>query len=427
MLIYIQRALRVLVKQEKVKKTMTWNLNYTTATFGIELEYYFSSSDCQSIEHCRRTLHEAGFDWLQVKSDSTHEVDVEIVWPPMVDCPEFRRDLSTIMEICKDLGLKYREKCGLHIHVGIKRLKPATDIASFMVHSKARARANFQMPEASWFCRETMEFELLKDVLRRYSINQSTIDAFMPQSRVSPNRSAHMLRSIAHLTRENEARFEALAYNPELDMAQNVRQLDSLIGGKFNAVNVATWSRGTIEFRQHPATLSSGKVMNWVSLLIGLIEDSDANRIDYAPSATREVTETVASPVQPYRRNSNIGLIWAASRIAGGASVRQLVNITGMTPQNIRARFSEMRSAHGDDVIVMHTQQSYNNHYGSSNGQYDLGGYEVLEQVERTTSQASSGVCLMSNDIIGIADIYAGVSHSIARYFQRGVVTQTRL
>ena len=418
MVIYIQRALRVLVKQEKVKKTMTWNLNYTTATFGIELEYYFSSSDCQSIEHCRRTLHEAGFDWLQVKSDSTHEVDVEIVLPPMVDCPEVRRDLSAIMEICKDLGLKYREKCGLHIHVGIKRLKPATNIASFIIHSKARARANFQMPEDNWFCDEPMQFELLKDVARRYSINQNRIDAFMPQSRVSPNRSAHMLRSIAHLTRENEARFEA---------TETVSQLDNLIGGKFNAVNVATWSRGTIEFRQHPATLSSGKVMNWVSLLIGLIEDSDANRIDYAPSATREVTETVASPVQPYRRNSNIGLLWSACRISGGASVRQLVNITGMTPQNIRARFSEMRSAHGDDVIVMHTQQSYNNHYGSSNGNYDLGGYEVLEQVERTTSQASSGVCLMPDDIIGSTDIYEGVSHSIARYFQRGVVTQTRL
>ena len=418
MLIYIQRARRVLVKQEKVKKTMTWNLNYTTATFGIEQEYYFSSSNCQSIAHCRRVLHEAGFDWLQVKDDGTREVDVEIVWPPMVDCPEVRRDLSAIMEICKDLGLKYREKCGLHIHVGIKRLKPATDIAAFIMHSKARARNNFQMPEDSWFCDEPMQFELLKDVVRRYSINQSTIDAFMPQSRVSPNRSAHMLRSIAHLTRENEARFEA---------TETVSQLDNVIGGKFNAVNVSTWSRGTIEFRQHPATLASGKVMNWVSLLIGLIEDSDANRIDYAPSATREVTETVASPVQPYRRNSNIGLLWSASRISGGASVRQLVNITGMTPQNIRARFSEMRSAHGDDVIVMHTQQSYNNHYGSSNGQYDLGGYEVLEQVERTTSQASSGVCLMPDDTIGSTDIYAGVAHSIARYFQLGVVTQTRL
>jgi hypothetical protein len=406
------------VKQEKVKKTMTWNLNYTTATFGIEQEYYFSSSACQSIAHCKRTLYDAGFDWLQVKSDSTREVDVEIVWPPMVDCPEVRRDLSSVMEICKDLGLKYREKCGLHIHVGIKRLKPATNIASFIIHSKARARANFQMPEDSWFCDEPMQFELLKDVVRRYSINQSTVDAFMPQSRVSPNRSAHMLRSIAHLTRENEARFEA---------TETVSQLDNVIGGKFNAVNVSTWSRGTIEFRQHPATLSSGKVMNWVSLLIGLIEDSDANRIDYAPSATREVTETVASPVQPYRRNSNIGLLWSACRISGGASVRQLVNITGMTPQNIRARFSEMRSAHGDDVIVMHTQQSYNNHYGSSNGQYDLGGYEVLEHVERTTSQASSGVCLMPDDIIGSTDMYAGASHSIARYFQSGVVTQTRL
>ena len=274
------------------------------------------------------------------------------------------------------------------------------------------------MPEDSWFCDEPMQFELLKDVVRRYSINQTTIDAFMPQSRVSPNRAAHMLRSIAHLTREHEAGFEA---------TETVSQLDNVIGGKFNAVNVSTWSRGTIEFRQHPATLSSGKVMNWVSLLIGLIEDSDANRIDYAPSATREVTEAVASPVQPYRRNSNIGLLWSACRITGGASVRQLVNITGMTPQNIRARFSEMRSAHGDDVIVTHTQQSYNNAYGSSNGQYDLGGYEVLEQVERTTSQASSGVCLMSDDIIGSTDIYEGLPHSIARYFQRGVVTQTRL
>ena len=62
-----------------------WKQDYTLPTFGAELEYYFSSSECQSIRKVQETLYEAGFTWLQVKPDGTYEVDVEIVTPPLPD------------------------------------------------------------------------------------------------------------------------------------------------------------------------------------------------------------------------------------------------------------------------------------------------------------------------------------------------------
>ena len=410
-----------------------WKQDYTYPTFGAELEYYFSMpSVCNSIREVEQALYEAGFTWLQVKLDGTYEVDVEIVTPPLPDVPQVWADMSAIMEICKSLGLKYRKKCGLHIHIGKKRLKPAVNIDAYIDHVKQRASSvSFSMPSDDWFAGADMSPKLVKDVIRRYAMHQDAIDDFMPVSRGGgcDGRDNYMFRGMARAVGEYASRFEAC------QTISDLRDFNSIgRSGKYNAVNLETWNKGTIEFRQHPSTLSSGKVRNWVRFLVTLIETSDIGRVNYGQAiasqpAPVETETTYQTPDCPYRHSSNIGMLYRSCRIEGGATVRQLINITGMSRDNIVARMSEIRNAIGQDAVLTYTQQQYNHRYGTSEGAHDLGGYEILQEVTRREIAPQNAVegDLLPSDMIASDSIWHGLPYDIVQYFQRGRVTSTRL
>ena len=88
---------------------MNWNQPYTLAVVGIELEFAFSSSACQSIPHARQVFHAAGFDWIDYRRDGTIQVDIECVFPPLPDCQWLRQQLSAFMDVAVSLGLKYKK------------------------------------------------------------------------------------------------------------------------------------------------------------------------------------------------------------------------------------------------------------------------------------------------------------------------------
>ena len=316
------------------------------------------------------------------------------------------------MDIAVSLGMKYKKKNGLHIHLGKRRLKPATNIDIYIQHACDMARNGFRMPHEDCFGDE-MQIELIKDIVRRYAYNQETINRFMPLSRQSENRT--MYKTIGWLSRPDHAQ--------RLDAVTSIDELTRLIGGKYNAVN--TQPSPTIEFRQHPSTTSSKKVMNWVSLIIQLAEYSDANRIRYGQNYATS-TQSIDTPECPYRRSSNIGQLYTSARQEGGATVRDMMNLTGMSAQNIRARFSEIRNLIGQDAVLTHAQQHYNHRYGSSNGNYDLGGYEILSSFNRTET-VTSDAGLLPDDQIGELSIWAGMPYDVVQYFQSGRVTTTRI
>ena len=386
------------------------------AVVGIELEFAFSTSACQSIPHARQVFHNAGFDWIDYRRDGTIEVDIECVFPPLPDCQWLRQQLSAFMDVAVSLGLKYKKKNGLHIHLGKRRLKPATNIDLYIQHACDMARNGFQMPNEDCFGDE-MQIELIKDIVRRYAYNQETINRFMPLSRQSEN--STMYKTIGWLSRPDPS--------AQLDAVTSIEELTSLIGrnrdAKYNAVN--TKPRATIEFRQHPSTTSSKKVMNWVSLIIQLAEYSDANRIRYGQSQVAS-TQLIDTPECPYRRSSNIGQLYTMARQQGGATVRDMMHQTGMEAQNIRSRFSEIRNLVGQDAVLTHAQQHYNHRYGSSNGNYDLGGYEILTSYNRIETVASEAG-LLPDDQIGDLSIWAGMPYDVVQYFQSGRVTATRI
>ena len=145
------------------------------AVVGIELEFAFSSSACQSISYARQVFHGAGFDWIDYRTDGTYEVDIECVFPPLPDCQWLRQQLSAFMDVAVSLGMKYKKKNGLHIHLGKRRLKPATNIDIYIQHACDMARNGFRMPNEDCFGDE-MQIELIKDIVRRYAYSQETIN-----------------------------------------------------------------------------------------------------------------------------------------------------------------------------------------------------------------------------------------------------------
>lgn len=395
---------------------MNWNQPYTLAVVGIELEFAFSSSACQSIPHARQVFHAAGFDWIDYRRDGTIQVDIECVFPPLPDCQWLRQQLSAFMDVAVSLGLKYKKKNGLHVHLGKRRLKPATNIELYIQHACDMARNGFQMPNEDCFGEE-MQIELIKDIVRRYAYNQETINRFMPLSRQSEN--STMYKTIGWLSRPDPS--------AQLDAITSIEGLTSLIGrgrdAKYNAVN--TKPRATIEFRQHPSTTSSKKVMNWVSLIIQLAEYSDANRIRYGQNQVAS-TQVINTPDCPFREGSNIGQLYTMARQDGGATVREMMHQTGMGRNNIVARFTDIRNRIGQDAVLTYTQQHYNHRYGSSGGMHDLGGYEILTSYNRIETVASEAG-LLPDDQIGDLSIWAGMPYDVVQYFQSGRVTTTRI
>jgi hypothetical protein len=408
-----------------------WTLPNTFATFGIEQEY--NAADCplyvrnDPINATRNALRDAGLDWIKCIEDGSGGVDVELVFPPAVDCPEFWADYSKAMEVCANLGLRYVQNCGFHVHVGTRRLKAySNQLAAFWENSKLNAKRNIFKVSDNWLCdiSNLMGYSLVKDIMRFYGLNQGFIDKAMPRSRSNPP-AASMISNIGW-TKTSRA----------FDSADNLEELKDVIirwkrdngarwqtRPKFMAFNVEPYESGTIEFRQHPATLSSKKAANWVRLLINAIETCDKERLTSGNGEAETHTETVITPDCPYRSGSNIGMIYRACRQSGGATVRELSELTGMGRDNIVARISEIRNAIGQDAVLTYTQQHYNHRYGSSAGRYDMGGYEILESYQRHIATPSSAVIIRED---APEDICHNLPYQIARAFMQGPVTRLR-
>ena len=434
---------------------MTYNIHtvaYTNPILGLENEFnargFLSrhrASRGDAIDITRDALEQKGIDWINVVSDGTGAVDVELVFPPAVDCPEFWQDYSNAMQVCKDLGLRYVQNCGLHVHIGTRRTIPAINCIEFWEASKARARNGIFKPDSRFLMGDdnVMSFPLIKDIVRFYALNQHFIDDAMPASRANQPASS-MISSMAWVN--GNAEFEQTSTLEELShlIYRHNRQNNagwtacSEEGGvKFNAVNVGTFQRGTIEFRQHPATMSSQKAKDWVSLLTNAIEVCDRERlidsanIDQTPVVSTE-TETVTTPVRPFREGSNIGQLYTMARQEGGATVRDMMHQTGMGRNNIVARFTDIRNRIGQDAVLTYTQQHYNHRYGSSGGMHDLGGYEILtEYTRQVTVPSANGVINRPEDSVTVRDdaptsITHNLSYQVARNFMQGPVTRLR-
>ncbi len=358
-------------------------------TFGLEVETYGRNK-----ELVNRALIDNGIKGCIVKPDGTPNVDCEIVLPPLAPC-DFAFDyIKKVCRVLEDIGCRINRQCGLHVHISnaqALRTNP-TDLSGRSIQYTDRTG---RFIGGSEFFNDPMDAVAVKDIMTRYAKSQSTINSMFPRSRTN-NRYC----STMNLDRLNSAR--------------TIEQLRDATVGKFSVINLNHWSNGTIEFRQASGTIEADKIINWVLFLINLVHHTVENRIENGSSS-----EAISTPDQLFRSGSRIGLIYSMCRSNGGANVTDLMNATGTSAINIRARISEIRARLSDDAVVTHTMQANGNSYGD--GQ-DLARYEILSEYQTQ----STGARLMPANRIGLESVWAGLPDDLFEWWQNRIAELSR-
>ena len=356
-----------------------------TCTFGIEIELSGAS-----ISIIKSAFNDAEIRGCDVKPDGTPSVDAEIVLPPLAAC-DFAFDyIKKICRVLDSVGARVNSHCGLHVHIGNAPLKDdvrATEFCGASIRDRATTGRYITGVYA-----EPMDFVAVQDILHRYTRQQSTVNTMFPRSRTDNRYCAPL--SLARIER-----------------ATTIRDLTF---GKFTAINLETWSRGTIEFRQASGTVEADKIINWVKFLLNLVDHTNTNRVE---GGTRTiVTDT---PEQPFRRGARVGITYDMMRTDGGATTLEIMDATGCTEGDVRRRVSEIRTRVGDAAVVTGTQQSNGASYGDGTHHTS---YTVLFAFETTTD----GATLLPDHRIGNPSIWAGLSDDLFEWWHNRVETLTR-
>lgn len=371
-------------------------------TFGAEVEFANQSGHHHSYQDWGRMLQTAGFDWVNCKYEATHGVVAEIIIPPFSPySTAAKQDIARLFDfVTANGGRVGLVGTGGHVHVGNTawRMEDFDNTALVATNNhwlqSKDAMANGRYLENPF--REKMPLVLVKDVIKRYAIHQNEVNGLISRSR-RQNRFCPPITAIGD------------RHETAWDNADTITEMNRILGGKFAAVSVDTWARcGTVEFRQHQATLDSTKLFNWCKLIDNMFIHSDCNRINYGGG----MVET-ATPENPYRRGSRVAILWQAMRQDGGATTRDLMAATGWTADTIRARVSEMRRDHGQNAVICHNQQHYGHSYGSSNDGHDLNGYEIPTTIMTQQNDATIRI----DEDRGMTSIWVGVSDELFEYF----------
>ncbi len=358
-------------------------------TFGIEIE-----TSGQSITEIKNALRHNEINGCIVKPDGTPSVDCEIVLPPLPVC-DFSFDyIKKVCRVLQNIGCRINRQCGLHVHISnaqTLRNNP-TDLASRSIQYTERTG---RFIGGSEFFGDPIDAIAVKDIMTRYANAQPIINSMFPSSRTS-NRYCNVMRT------------------NRLDTARTIEQLRDATTGKFSVINLNHWRNGTIEFRQASGTIEADKIINWVLFLINLVHHTIENRIENGQSS-----ETISTPEQVFRSGSRIGLIYSMCRSNGGCDVHDLMNATGTTAINIRARVSEIRARLSDGAVVTHTMQANGNSYGD--GQ-DLARYEILSEYQTQ----STGARLMPDNRLGLESVWASLPDDIFEWWQNRITELSR-
>ena len=347
--------------------------------FGIELE--FTEISTRAAE---RALRDGGIDGVTVKTDATPTVTCELALPPLAPSPFAWQYIRSICAQMEAAGAHINSNCGMHCHISNAPIDSELTPAGFSRLSVEAAAAGRIIDRFG----DPIDAIAARDIIERYTVAQNQIDQMHPRSRTD-NRYCRPLTS-------------RLA---EIRAARTISELTSATWGKFGTVNVTTWTRGTIEFRQAAGTCDADKVIHWAKFLTNLVRYTTEERIDQSATVTVEHT----TPERPHRAGSRLDVIWRACRTDNGATVRELMELTGTSAQNIRARISEFRSAHGDDAIVTHTQQANGHAYGDG---IDLARYQIRTSWTETQHGAAS---IRDN---ALSSIWAGMDDDAFEWWQ---------
>tara|TARA_R110002020_G_scaffold362928_1_gene575229 strand:+ start:87 stop:1193 length:1107 start_codon:yes stop_codon:yes gene_type:complete len=354
-----------------------------TLTDGIEIETYGAS-----IPVIRRAFESAGILGCEIKPDGTPRVDAEIVLPPLAPC-DFAWDyIKKICRVLEEVGASVNSSCGLHVHIGNAPLIESASATRFCGDS-IRVKDETGRFIVGQYFQEPMDFIAVQDIMKRYTRQQDAINSMFPRSRT-------------------DNRYCTPLSTRRIEQASTISELTF---GKFTSINLQTWSRGTIEFRQASGTIEASKIINWVKFLNNLVSHTLENRIE---SGNRTiVTDT---PEQPFRRGARVGVQYDMMRSDGGATTQEIMDATGCSEQRVRAAVSEIRTRVGDAAVVTSTQQANGARYGDGTHHTS---YTVLFSIETQGNAAQ----LLPENRRGVESIWANVEDDLFEWWQNRITT----
>ena len=350
-------------------------------TFGIEIE------TCSArISVIKQALNDAGIKGCVVTTDGTPRVDAELPLTVLSPC-DFAWDyIKSICRVLASVNANINSACGLHVHIGNAPLRDGLSPTRFCGDSIAHREATGRYIGGCYG--EPMDVVEVKDIMMRYTRQQSVVNTMFPRSRTN-NRYCLPL---------------------SLRQIENANTIQRLTFGKFTTINLQTWSRGTIEFRQASGTIDADKIINWVKFLLNLVDHTRTNRVE---SGGRTIDHN--TPEQPFRRGARVGVQYQMMRSDGGATTQEIMDATGCSEQRVRAAVSEIRNRVGDMAVVTNTQQANGASYGD-------GTHHTSYTVLFTYTEQGSGVSLLPEHRIGNASIWAGIDDDLFEWWQDRII-----
>ena len=299
------------------------------AKFGIEIECILSASDAvralSQIEginagdqvcgyHDPRTRD---FSKWRVERDSSvvgtraqnYESGCEIVSPILDTETDGFEQIAKVVQALKTAGAQLNANCGLHVHLDARHVN------------------------ITW----------MKNIIRRYSDNRTTIDTFMPPSRRCGGRQSNYCSPMSRFV--NSHYFTS---------PNNIGDLISSSSRTY-AVNITNHARlGTIEFRQHSGSLNAEKIQNWVTFLVAFMKASKpAERtVDSVPATgngSPGLNRHIGTPLpNVYFRSNRERALWDALTSTGNLgqyhTLDSLSNESGYNANTVRVMLSRFRS-----------------------------------------------------------------------------------
>lgn len=315
--------------------------------------------------------------------------------------------LKSILDQLNNHGATVNWTCSVHVH--LSRRPITIDPNEFHERSiEYTARTNQALPSRNNvdYFGNAIPLEILKDIAYRVSKNKDQYNSFLAPSRIDD--SGYANNAMQRASQKN-------GYFCKMPMAHNTikntectyHKMKRVIStnGKFSAINANHWDDyETIEFRSHGGTLEIDKIWAWMNFVSKMQKHSIINR-------HRQVLAVQDTPNYIGRSaNTRQSLAYSVMRREGGATTQEIMNASGIqTAQRVRSMISEqirptLISQFGRDILITHNQQHYNHAYNTSQGRYDLNGYEIPLQI----SNSSDGAVFSSN---GGTDLLLGLDN----------------
>ena len=315
--------------------------------------------------------------------------------------------LKSILDQLNNHGATVNWTCSVHVH--LSRRPITIDPNEFHERSiEYTATTNHALPSRNNvdYFGSAIPLEIAKDIAYRVSKNKDQYNSFLAPSRIDDGGYANQAMNRAGQKNGYFCKFP-MSHNVIKNTECTYHKMKRVIStnGKFSAINLNHWDDyETIEFRSHGGTLEIDKIWAYMIFLSKMQKHSVINSHNQV-LAVQDTPNYIGRSA-----NTRQSLAYSVMRRLGGATTQEIMDASGIqTAQRVRSMISEqirpnLLSQFGRDILITHNQQHYNHAYNTSQGRYDLNGYEIPLQI----SNGLDGAVFNSN---GGTDLLLGLDN----------------